>query len=848
MVVAPAGTGKTRLLQATVEALREDMPVERLIGTQSARGLPLAAVAALLPARAPTATEPLDLFRAVRDALLEKANGQRLLVVVDDAHLLDPLSAALLHHLAMTAGVVLVVALRSGEPVEDSLTALWRDGIADRIELEPLGLARVTDLLGKVLGGEVETATVRRLWSKTGGNPLYLHEVVIEALRVGTLVEVQGLWRWDGEVRVGSRLRELVELRLAVLSDEERSVIDLLAIGELVEERTVERACQPRAVASLLARGLVQRAATGDRAVLQLDHPMFAEVVRGAISTRDHARWCGVLADAIEVTTADDATLLRVAVWQLDAGMLPDRALLTRAAELAVRHFDGALGARLARAAIDAGGGAAAMLVAAEASLVGGDFAGALRHAEAIDERTLPDELVPRLATMLAEAGYWGLGRTVETTDALQRITNRVSSPVASQRVRALQSAVMVADFDLVAATDLGLAIARDPRADPLARLRAITAAATGLSRQGLPDDAIALCEGLLPIGLDHVGEMPRGIGWVIAQLLAAYFCVGRFDEVEQLLSPVRDAAIAEGDDEVVSSSSLVLARLALTRGDLDAAEARLCEGLAGLRTYDPAGYLPWCLGMMAQLAGQRGDAAPALEALRKLDGITWHVHLFDHEVAMGRAWAAAASGELTTPIALLEAAADDARAAGSVFTEGVLLHEALRLGARDRNLVERIASSCISGQLPYHSTFVAHGRALLADDGAALDEVASSLEGFGMMLMAAEAGVEAAASHRRAGQRGRATRAEANASRLRGRCPGARTPALSLSAEVPELTRREREVASLAGQQLSNQVIAERLAIGVRTVEGHLLRAMTKLGVSARQDLASVLEADRNA
>jgi DNA-binding CsgD family transcriptional regulator len=251
---------------------------------------------------------------------------------------------------------------------------------------------------------------------------------------------------------------------------------------------------------------------------------------------------------------------------------------------------------------------------------------------------------------------------------------------------------------------------------------------------------------------------------------------------------------------------------------------------------------------MTAEVAGQVGDPAAARAALVELDTLTWQVHIYDHEVFLGQAWAAAAEGEVAAPVSILVSAAAQARTAGNVFAEGLLLHEAMRLGAHPRDVVERIEASCATGQLPYHETFAAHARALLADDGAALDEVAAAFEGFGLCLFAAEAATEAAAAHRRAAQTARATRAAANAARLLARCPGARTPALARRAEVPELTRREREVTNLAAQQLSNQEIAERLGVGVRTVEGHLLRAMTKLGVSSRQQLGPVLAPGENA
>ncbi|GAA2916720.1 hypothetical protein GCM10020221_10850 [Streptomyces thioluteus] len=57
-------------------------------------------------------------------------------------------------------------------------------------------------------------------------------------------------------------------------------------------------------------------------------------------------------------------------------------------------------------------------------------------------------------------------------------------------------------------------------------------------------------------------------------------------------------------------------------------------------------------------------------------------------------------------------------------------------------------------------------------------------------------------------------------------------------------LTSREREVVSLAVARLSNQEIAGRLVLSVRTVENHLYRAYGKLGVTTRTELAGRLGA----
>ncbi len=53
-------------------------------------------------------------------------------------------------------------------------------------------------------------------------------------------------------------------------------------------------------------------------------------------------------------------------------------------------------------------------------------------------------------------------------------------------------------------------------------------------------------------------------------------------------------------------------------------------------------------------------------------------------------------------------------------------------------------------------------------------------------------------------------------------------------------LTRREREVAALIGEGLSNKQIAARLVISQRTAESHVEHILAKLGLTARTQIAS--------
>ena len=105
----------------------------------------------------------------------------------------------------------------------------------------------------------------------------------------------------------------------------------------------------------------------------------------------------------------------------------------------------------------------------------------------------------------------------------------------------------------------------------------------------------------------------------------------------------------------------------------------------------------------------------------------------------------------------------------------------------------------------------------------------------------AIDAAAHAAVAYRGKDLRGSALGCSTRAQTLAEQC-GASTPALRQASEPLPLTDREREIVTFLGEGLTSPAIAQRLTLSVRTVEGHIYRAMAKTGAATREDLAALL------
>jgi hypothetical protein len=160
------------------------------------------------------------------------ARQQPLLLVVDDAHLLDEHSAIVLHRVVVRRLAPAVVTIRAGEPALDIVTSLWKDDHLPRLDLAPLDVAETAGLVARVLGGPVDSASAQRLWTLTQGSPLFLRHVLAGEVSAGRFTAASGIWRWTSEPSISPELASLLEQEIGGLAAGVQEVVDLVALAE----------------------------------------------------------------------------------------------------------------------------------------------------------------------------------------------------------------------------------------------------------------------------------------------------------------------------------------------------------------------------------------------------------------------------------------------------------------------------------------------------------------------------------------------------------------------------------------------------------------------------------------
>jgi len=842
VLAGAAGVGKSRLAGECVEAAeKKGFTTFSAIGTHAAASIPFGALAHLLPEAVPSGPGRANVLRAAAEAMLQQSGDARILIQVDDAHLLDDHSAALLHHLTLTERAFPILVVRTGEPVPDPIVGLWKDEVCDRVELQPLSQPEADELLEAALGSEIEATTSNRLWELTRGNPLFLRELVLAALDDGTIVQTEGVWRWKGPVTPNPRLVEVIGWRLEGLDDNEQEAMEIVAVGEPIEFSILESLASLGAIDGLERRDVIEQTIQRRRIKVRTSHPLYGEVLRAELSPVRAATINRELAEALERTgSRRSGDLLRIAAWRLTAGESGDPALYLQAAQRALLLYDYSLAKRLAQTAAEVGGGPEAAHVLA-GSLMG---EGSFEEADQIFARLVAeadgDAQLVRAVLARANNLYWDLGYSDEAFDVLSGAESSVSDVDLKDELAAGRAYLLFFTARLDEAIQAGRPILERKGASPRATLEALGAVGESLIYAGRPEEGLKLLDRHLGQIEEILPQVPYGpIAIATYRSLAAFFS-GRLSEGVALLERQRNDALQTGPDWAPAFMEGLLGLLLRMQGRVRTASRSLRQGIVLARETNIAGQLALFLVELAHSLALLGDTEGAKEALQEAKSNRLPTrNLFDAWFFFPDIWTCACEGRISTAIEQAIAAADSMEGMGARGLEAIALHDVARLGQPD--LVSK-RLTCLTEEsdgllIP---AFARHTTALVNRDPGALESVSVSFEEMGAFLLAAEAAAEAAHFYRQSESRSRALATASRAGALAGLCEGARTPALAdIEGSLP-LTEREREVAALAVRGRSNKEIAECLVVSVRTVENHLQNVYTKLGVSGRDELHS--------
>lgn len=168
LIAGPPGVGRSRLAaDAAAAAARSRWSVHPIVATLAGRTVPLSAFAPWPDTSRGVAHTASEAMAAV--AALAKRTP--VLLDIDDAHLLDDVSAFVVHQLVSRRVVNAVITVRTGDELPDAVLRLWKDGLLRRIDLPRWTVRAFADVLTAALTGPVSDACVHHLWDLTQGTP-----------------------------------------------------------------------------------------------------------------------------------------------------------------------------------------------------------------------------------------------------------------------------------------------------------------------------------------------------------------------------------------------------------------------------------------------------------------------------------------------------------------------------------------------------------------------------------------------------------------------------------------------------------------------------------------------------
>jgi len=879
MIAGEPGVGKTRLVRELLSTLDADAvvlvgqaepgslsrPYEVLMDALDGRD---GVDPALLAELADAGRSPVERLHTGLRLVTEMVGARPAVVVFEDLHWADSESAALFERIADLEGPqVLIGSYRPAEvtgrdPVTALLARLGRRHSVTRLDLQPFGEADTATLLAAVTGRPAPPRAVAALHQRTGGNPFFLEELLRghEGDDLAAVYEQPLPWSLAEVLRRQVDDLEAEQCRVVEAASVlgHRVHFDLLAaVTGAGEDELI------RALGALVGRDVLVE--TGEDE-FSFRHALLREAIAGHLIGRQRRR---LHEAALEALLAD-----------ADGRLPHDPAMLAHHAQAAGRYDDMLAAARRGVALYLSIGSAYQALELAEMGLAedGEDpslLAGAARAAWLAG--LLPDAIGyarrwrdrATSATDRADALYLMIRLAWEADELaeMDELTHEVELLIAQLPPGADQALAMTAVAQSTLLRDeIAAAIGWADRALALAveldlpRIRLAALVEKGLAMTEWPATAAegrAILSGL-------VDEAEKAGEWILAARALNDLVQGvppnSPAEHAELLERMRvDAERAGFESLSVAAYYQGRARIAVREGDLATALAVLEQGRERDRGYLRRGrwadYHAVFLGGLYLESGDHDRVAAIVDSLREgptvepltVPGLAFHLAcrhpgygdveaLLDEVLAAvaGQTWrsgsqahdlvAAAVEGGLPLPRLrqLCHALLDE-----NVWDDYRSLVDAqlAEVDGRAADALTGYRSACLSTIMPPSvrgTAAVGAARCLLLLDRPepALSEAATASE-----LLS----------------RWRGWRVHA-LDRVRDQL-GLTPPDGDRAATGPAaLTPREREVALLIAEGLTNAELARRLYISPKTAAVHVSNILHKLGASSRTQVAALL------
>jgi DNA-binding CsgD family transcriptional regulator len=740
---------------------------------------------------------------------------------------------------------VVIATLRSGEPVPDTVTDLWKDGHLRRLDLQPLSRSQCDALLATVLGGRVAANCAARMWELTHGNVLFLHQLVRQELDAGRLArDREDCWQWSGSVTVSSTLADLVEAYIGAAPEPVLEVLDLLAVAEPLELGYLTALADPAAIEDAERRELIRLGHDGPTDTARVGHPLYGEARRARMGRMRSNRLRGRIASAMGEpdTGLPPPDPVRLGLLWMESDLQPDARVLYRAAAVAFRRSDVALSERLSEAAARAGAGVESQVLQARTLAMLGRAGDAELLLASIPDESATDTLWAEAKILRGLSLLLTQGQPEQSWAVIDEALAAAPDTVVQELLafRGLQLAMAGRPTEVMA---LAESIDTD-RLDPRSRVNLNFGVTIALGDLGRPQPATQAPEDdiVLAAGSPVAVYQALALALIHADTLVCNGCIDDAVSVGERIA-VQWSDLPKVPRSIVTAINGVVA---LGCGDLDRARSLLDAALVGEELRVGAGGRPylgvryWIRVAYTEALGRAGQTEPARESLVRMQEKRHPAYLFfEPNRQLAEAWVAAARGRTSEAISLAVQAAELARRNGQLAREALCLQAALQFGDnRNGDRLEELAGQ-VEG--PRAAIVARWARAHARRDGDALLEVSRNLESMGDRIAAADAAAHAALAFGHHNLRGARLTASGRASQLVAAC-GATTPATREASAPLPLTTREREIAALVRDGLSNKEIAEELTTSVRTVEGHIYRACSKLGVANRSELAELI------